>query len=144
MKKILITGGAGFIGSHLTDYLLDRGDEVIVVDNASDASPEVEIKNIIPQVQYVQNELMKKAREVDIEVRFEYLNCKLKKVADTEYRILAALIKQLGGYGPQDFTHGAIAAANQECGPVCSTDRFFQAVYHAYANSRAGQQIHQR
>lgn len=31
--KILITGGAGFIGSHLADRLLDRGDEVLIIDN---------------------------------------------------------------------------------------------------------------
>lgn len=33
--KVLITGGAGFIGSHLADKLLGRGDEVVVVDNYS-------------------------------------------------------------------------------------------------------------
>lgn len=31
--KILITGGAGFIGSHLADSLLERGDTVLVIDN---------------------------------------------------------------------------------------------------------------
>jgi len=31
--KVLITGGAGFVGSHLADRLLDRGDEVLVIDN---------------------------------------------------------------------------------------------------------------
>lgn len=34
-KKILITGGAGFIGSHLTDECLKRGHEVIVMDDFS-------------------------------------------------------------------------------------------------------------
>lgn len=33
MSKILITGGAGFIGSHLTAYLLNQGNEIIVLDN---------------------------------------------------------------------------------------------------------------
>jgi len=33
--KALITGGAGFIGSHLTEYLLDRGWEVFVLDDLS-------------------------------------------------------------------------------------------------------------
>jgi cell division control protein 6 len=51
-------------------------------------------------VQYVQNEIIKKAEELGVEVKFEYLNCKLKKVADTEYRVLAALIRQLGGEIP--------------------------------------------
>lgn len=31
--KILITGGAGFIGSHLADGLIGRGDQVLVIDN---------------------------------------------------------------------------------------------------------------
>ena len=31
--RVLITGGAGFIGSHLTDKLLERGDKVMVIDN---------------------------------------------------------------------------------------------------------------
>lgn len=33
MKRVLVAGGAGFIGSHLCDYLIDRGDEVLCVDN---------------------------------------------------------------------------------------------------------------
>lgn len=50
-------------------------------------------------IQHVANELMKRAADKKI-LRIEYLNCKLKKVADTEYRILAELIKKLGGSVP--------------------------------------------
>ncbi|MDD5459096.1 MAG: SDR family NAD(P)-dependent oxidoreductase [Phycisphaerae bacterium] len=35
MPKVLITGGAGFIGSHLAERLLNRGDSVVVIDNLS-------------------------------------------------------------------------------------------------------------
>lgn len=38
LKTVLVTGGSGFIGSHLTEALLKRGDRVIVVDDLSTGS----------------------------------------------------------------------------------------------------------
>jgi archaeal cell division control protein 6 len=52
-------------------------------------------------VQFVQEELNKRVKkDADFKLRIEYLNCKLKKVSDTEYRILAELIKKMGGEVP--------------------------------------------
>ena len=44
MKRILVTGGAGFLGSHLCKRLLDEGNEVICLDNYFTGSK----RNIIP------------------------------------------------------------------------------------------------
>ena len=40
MKRVLVTGGAGFIGSHLVKALLERGDEIVIVDNFDPFYPE--------------------------------------------------------------------------------------------------------
>ena len=44
--KILITGGMGFIGLHLVDYLLKKGNKIIVLDNFSNSN-----KNLIKKIQ---------------------------------------------------------------------------------------------
>ena len=45
MKKILVTGGAGYIGSHTCVELLNAGRELVVIDNFSNSKPEV-LENI--------------------------------------------------------------------------------------------------
>lgn len=49
--QILITGGAGFIGSHLTRALLDRGDSVAILDNLSTGNFE-HVKQFIGEPRY--------------------------------------------------------------------------------------------
>jgi UDP-glucose 4-epimerase len=46
--KILVTGGAGFIGSHLVDKLIEEGHKVIVIDNLSSGKKQ----NLNPQAQF--------------------------------------------------------------------------------------------
>lgn len=46
-KVVLVTGGAGFIGSHVCEKLLQCGDEVIIIDNLNDFyNPSIKIKNL--------------------------------------------------------------------------------------------------
>ena len=54
--KVLITGGAGFIGSHLTDALLARGDEVTILDVASDQKVRHHLGN--PRFRYVRDSVL--------------------------------------------------------------------------------------
>ena len=49
MKKVIVTGGAGFIGSNLVDKLIDIGIEVIVLDNLSTGKKE----NINPKAKFI-------------------------------------------------------------------------------------------
>lgn len=47
--RLLVTGGAGFIGSHLADRRLSRGDRVVVLDDFNDAyDPEWKRRNVAP------------------------------------------------------------------------------------------------
>jgi UDP-glucose 4-epimerase len=56
-QKLLITGGAGFIGSVLTAYLLDHGYEVVVVDDLSTGQS----KTIDPRASFIQASILDKS-----------------------------------------------------------------------------------
>jgi len=59
--RVLLTGGAGFIGSHLGERLLARGDELVVLDNFNDFySPAIKRENIA---------LLRGARVVEGDIR---------------------------------------------------------------------------
>ena len=54
--KSLVTGGAGFIGSHLVDALLTKGDDIIVLDNFSTGRPE-NLSHVEDQVELIESDL---------------------------------------------------------------------------------------
>ena len=77
--RILITGGAGFIGSHLADHYVAKGDQVAILDNFSTGSQE-NIANLAGKV-----------TTVDGDIRNVELVEKLTKDADLVLHMAAAL-----------------------------------------------------
>jgi|ERR1035437_2668875 UDP-glucose 4-epimerase len=62
MKKYIVTGGAGFIGSHLTDELISQGHDVIVVDNLSSGYKEnIHSKAVFQHIDILDKDALKKA-----------------------------------------------------------------------------------
>ena len=65
MQKVIVTGGAGFIGSHVVDTLIKQGIEVIILDNLSTGKKE----NINPKATFIECDLTKDKplfRDVDV------------------------------------------------------------------------------
>ena len=59
MKRILVTGGAGFLGSHLCEFLLEKGIEIICVDNFFSGSKD-NIRHLMsnPHFEYIRHDII--------------------------------------------------------------------------------------
>jgi len=107
--RILVTGGAGFIGSHFVDRLLAGEHEILVIDNLSSGSPE----NLAPAAQLVPVDLASTqacraiekfrpeavfhfAAQINVQTSIE------KPVFDAEQNVLATLglLEQIKRYRP--------------------------------------------
>ncbi|MGB2570727.1 NAD-dependent epimerase/dehydratase family protein [Micromonospora citrea] len=62
MAKVLVTGSAGFIGGYLVEELLDRGHEVVGIDNFSKYGPVTHSYDAHPRFRFVEGD----ARDVDL------------------------------------------------------------------------------
>lgn len=63
--KYLITGGAGFIGSHIAEYLVKRGDTVLILDNFNTGKEE-NLKKIIDKVEIIKGDIRDKEKLDDV------------------------------------------------------------------------------
>jgi UDP-glucose 4-epimerase len=77
--RVFITGGAGFIGSHLADALITRGDSVTILDNLSTGT----LKNL--------NGVFRKVEFIEGDIRNQALVEKLTQSADVVLHMAAAL-----------------------------------------------------
>ena len=57
--KYVITGGAGFIGSHIAEALVRRGEDVVIIDNLFIEKKEKKelLKNILDKVRFVRGDI---------------------------------------------------------------------------------------
>jgi len=71
MKKALVTGGAGFIGSNVVDGYLNQGWQVVVVDNLSSGKRE----NLNKEAKFYQIDITdKELAEVFAQEKFDLVN----------------------------------------------------------------------
>ena len=60
MSKYLVTGGGGFIGSNLTRYILDKGHDVVVLDNFATGKREY-MADFIDRVEFIEGDIRDRA-----------------------------------------------------------------------------------
>ena len=87
--KHLVTGGAGFIGSHIIDRLLEQGHEVINVDNLSTGN------NINPKAELVNADISNRANRLKL--------CESMEGVDTVFHCAALARVQPSIENPQKY-----------------------------------------
>ena len=72
MKKILVTGGAGFIGSHLVNELLEEGHNVIVLDNFSTGRTQ-NLDHVADKIQLVECDISRTGTWQDLFINVDWI-----------------------------------------------------------------------
>ncbi len=72
MKKALVTGGAGFIGSHLVDSLLKKGYNITVLDNFSTGRPQ-NLSHVIDRIGLVECDISKSGKWEELFKKVDYV-----------------------------------------------------------------------
>ena len=160
--NVLVTGGAGFIGSHIVDAFVARGDRVVVLDNLSSGSRD----NLNPKAEFIEGNITdrKLVRQIFREHKFEIVNHHAaqldvrKSVADPvfdcEQNIIGSLTlleaaKEVGGlkrfmlastggaiYGEQDYFPADEKHPTRPISPYGVAKRSIELYLHYY------QQVH--
>jgi len=104
VSTVVVTGGAGFIGSHLCDFLLDKGHRVVCVDNLETASLE-NIEHIRGEdFEFVNHDVIE---PITVEGPVEIVFHLAAIPSPIDYLRLPLLTLKIGSYG----THNALGLA---------------------------------
>lgn len=104
-KTILITGGAGFIGSHLSERLLADGNKVIVVDNLVTGRAE-NISHLLdnPNFKFIRHNI---SEHLDLDGKLDWVMHLASPASPVDFEKLAIPILKVGSLG----THNALGLA---------------------------------
>ncbi len=104
-KSVLITGGAGFLGSHLSDYLINKGYRVIVMDNLITGSMR-NIEHLIDNKDFtfIEQDVTK---YIDIDGSLDYILHFASPASPIDYQKLPIQTLKVGSLG----THNALGVA---------------------------------
>ncbi len=105
MKKVLITGGAGFIGSHLCERLLKAGFEVICMDNLITGKKE-NIAHLLNNrdFNFIQHDV---SRYIDVKESLDYILHFASPASPIDYQLYPIQTLKVGSLG----THNALGLA---------------------------------
>jgi len=104
MSTSVVTGGAGFLGSHLCDALLERGHRVICVDNLETGSLHNVEHNRSDEFLFVNHDL---TRHLEIEEPIDFVYHLASPASPIDYLRLPLQTLKVGSYG----THNALGLA---------------------------------
>ena len=107
MPRTLVTGGAGFLGSHLCEYLLNKGHEVVCMDNLITGSKD-NISGIkSEQFQFVEHNV---SEFINLEGELDYILHFASPASPIDYLELSIQTLKVGALG----THNALGLAKEK------------------------------
>ena len=107
MATALVTGGAGFVGSHLCDALLERGHSVICVDNLETGSLQNVEHHRDTQFLFLNHDL---TRHLEIQEPIDFVYHLASPASPIDYLRLPLQTLKVGSYG----THNALGLAKDK------------------------------
>ena len=113
MPTSLVTGGAGFLGSHLCDFLLGRGHRVVCVDNLETGS--------LDNIKHIRNgqfrfEMHDITSHYEVDERIDFVYHMASPASPIDYARLPLHTLKVGAYG----THNTLGLAKKHRGDSCS------------------------